>query len=239
MQVMKSPGGYRFLPIEGPFSGAPFSAGVAAEPGHKFVRVLAPRETPLADGFRLVEQTLDAAGRPLAALCATELRVPAPMTRQGFTDFNRGYIDQLERWGLPLDGHSPVARTNVAPELDPPSQACMHAFCYTVQGDHHRPTFVISGSPEAPGTEGGLAGFWADMLKTMDERIAALGLTWADATETQFYGPRAAFELFGKQELARFEDITRPGLRWVFSLPPIDDLNLEVDVRGIASESWL
>jgi hypothetical protein len=37
----------------------------------------------------------------------------------------------------------------------------------------------------------------------------------------------------------RFEDMTRPGLRWVFSLPPIDDLNLEVDVRAIASESWL
>ncbi len=220
-------------------AGAPFSAGVAAEPRYRIVRAIVPRKTPLADGFRLIEETLFAAGRPLAALCATELRIPAPMTRQGFTEFNRGYIEQLERWALPLHGHSPVARTNVAPELDPPSQPCLHAFCYTVEGDHHRPTFVISGSPEAPATEGGLAGYWTDMLKTMDERIAALELKWADATETQFYGPRAAHELFGKQELVRFEDMTRPGLRWVFSLPPIDDLNLEVDVRALASESWL
>jgi len=28
-------------------------------------------------------------------------------------------------------------------------------------------------------------------------------------------------------------------LRWFFSRPPVDTLNLEVDVRGLAEERWV
>ena len=231
---MESPGGFRFLPID-----APFSAGVAAERGYQIVRAHAPRHTPLAEGFRMVEKTLEAEGRPMAALCAMELRVAKPLSLEAFEEFNVGYLAQLDRWGLAVDGRQPAARTNVAPEIEPPTQAGLHAFCYTVEGERERDTFVISGTPEPPGTEGGLPAFWAAIANAMEERMTALGVKWADATETQFYGARADHELFAAQGLLRFEELVRPGLRWFFARPPVDFLNLEIDVRGLARESWL
>jgi hypothetical protein len=101
MQTMKSSGGFHFLPTDGPFSG-----GVAADPGYQIVRVRAPRYTPLTEGFSIVEKTVEAEGRPLAALCAMELRIPKPLSRQAFDEFNAGYVAQLQRWGLPVDGRA-------------------------------------------------------------------------------------------------------------------------------------
>src|SRR2546430_15159622 len=93
VSLIKSPGGFRFLPTDGPFS-----QGVAAEPGFQIVRVRAPRHTPLDQGFRAVEQTLERAGRPLTALCAMELRIPKQLTQDGFNEFNKGYVAQHEKW---------------------------------------------------------------------------------------------------------------------------------------------
>jgi len=233
MPVIRAPGGFRFLATDGPFS-----AGVAAQPGFEIVRLIAPRYTPLADGFRLVERTLRAAGRPPAALCAMELRVPKPLTRAGFDEFNRGYVAQHERWGLRVDGHMAAARTNVAPEIDPPAEPSLHAFCYTIESHAPRSTFVISGVPEPPGTEGGLPAFWNAIVQTIEGNMTALDVAWADATEAQIYGTRADHQVFGESGLRSFGELVRPGLRWFFSRPPIDDLNLEIDVRGLASESW-
>jgi len=233
MPAIKAPGGFRFLATDGPFS-----AGVAAEPGYAIVRLIAPRYTPLAEGFRLVERTLEVAGRTPAALCAMELRVPKPMSRAGFEEFNRGYVAQHERWGLRVDGHMASARTNVAPEVDPPGEPSLHAFCYTIDGKAPRNTFVISGVAEPPGTKGGPTAFWKVIVETIDANMAALEVAWADVTEAQIYGTRADHELFGEGGLLRFGELVRPGLRWFFSRPPIDDLNLEIDVRGLASEAW-
>jgi hypothetical protein len=233
MPVIKSRGGFRFLATDGPFS-----AGVAAQPGFEIVRLIAPRYTPLEEGFRQVEQTLRAAGRPPAALCAMELRVPKPLTRAGFDDFNRGYVAQHERWGLRVDGQMAAARSNVAPEIDPPAGPGLHAFCYTIASQAPRSTFVISGVPEPPGTEGGLPAFWNAIVQTIEANMTALDVAWAEVTEVQIYGTRADHQVFGESGLRRFGELVRPGLRWFFSRPPIDDLNLEIDVRGLASESW-
>src|SRR2546430_13845815 len=64
VSLIKSPGGFRFLPTDGPFS-----QGVAAEPGFQILLVPAPRHTPLTDCFRLFVATLGRAGRPSAAPC--------------------------------------------------------------------------------------------------------------------------------------------------------------------------
>ncbi len=234
VEAMKSSGGFRFLPTD-----APFSAGVAAEAGYQIVRARTPRYTALAQGFRMVEETLEAEGRPLAAFCAMELRIPKPLSRAGFDDFNVGYLAQLQRWGLSVNGHQPAARTNVAPETEPPEEPSLHAFCYTVEGVGPRATFVISGAPEPPGTQGGLSIFWASIAKALEERMTALGVSWADATETQFYGTRADHELFAARGLAHFDELVRPGLRWFFARPPVEFFNLEIDVRGLARESFL
>src|SRR5512137_2518363 len=143
--VTLSGAGYRYLP--GVFQ---YSAGVAAEPGFEIERARILRPVPLDEGFRVVEAHLKAAGRPVAALCACELRSPAPFTEEGFLAFNRGYVGILEQWGIYRDGANPVARSNVCPEIDPPPVPSFYAFACTVPArPGARPTFHIAGSGEA------------------------------------------------------------------------------------------
>ena len=139
------PGGYRF--VKGVFQ---YSAGVAAMPGYRIVRVRFREPVPLAEGFRRIEQIIGAAGRPLTAFCACELRSPAPFTESGFRAFNEIYVGTLERWGM-FDGKTnPVARSNVCPAIDPPAEPSFHAFTYTETAPEAEPSFVIAGSGEAP-----------------------------------------------------------------------------------------
>ena len=84
-------GGYRF--VRGVFQ---YSAAVAALPGHRIARAMFPTPIPLDDGFATIAAYLQAQGRPLTALCACELRSPAPFDDQGFLDFNtRSAADPL------------------------------------------------------------------------------------------------------------------------------------------------
>jgi len=233
MQLPPTPGaGFRFLPASGPFS-----EGVVAEPGFAIVRVRAPLQTPLAAGYRLVERTLSDASRPLAALCAMELRIPRPLSRSNFDAFNRPYVDQMRAWNVLVDGHVPAGRTNVAPELLAPAEACLHAFCYTVPSTTARRTFVVSGVPERPGLGGGAADWWNDIVATLERRMAGLGVEWNDATETQLYAPGSDHRVFAAAGLARLAELSRPGIRWFLSRPPIDDLRMEIDVRGLAADT--
>src|SRR3954464_9077279 len=62
-----TPGGYRF--VEGVFQ---YSAGVAAEPGYRIVRVQFRAPVPLEEGFRRIEQIITSSNRPLTAFCACE-----------------------------------------------------------------------------------------------------------------------------------------------------------------------
>jgi len=44
---------------------------------------------PLMKGFARIEAIITAAGRPLTAFCACELRSPGQFTEQGFREFKR------------------------------------------------------------------------------------------------------------------------------------------------------
>ncbi len=76
-------------------------------------------------------EIIKAAGRPLTAFGACELRSPAPFTEEGFKAFNEIYIKTLIEWGVMKDGVNPVARSNVCPKLDPPAEPGFHAFSFT------------------------------------------------------------------------------------------------------------
>src|SRR5204862_4728443 len=106
--IVFAPGGFRY--IKSVFQ---YSAGAATEPGFEIHRARLARPLPLAEGFRAAERHLAAQGRPATAFCACELRSPEPFSEQGFIDFNRGYVQTLERWGLYKEGINPVARTDV------------------------------------------------------------------------------------------------------------------------------
>jgi hypothetical protein len=237
-------GGYRFLP--GVFQ---YSGGAAALPGHAIERVRFRAPVPLAEGFARIERIIGAAGRPLTAFCACELRSPAPFTEQGFRAFNEVYVVTLEKWGL-FDGKvNPVARSNVCPEIDPPAEPSFHAFSFTVAASDAAPSFVIAGSGEA--REGGASYRERTVrhgettpdamrekahyvLGEMERRLAALGFGWADTTATQVYTVHDLHPFLADEIVRR--GAARSGLTWHFARPPVRGLEYEMDCRGVGRE---
>jgi hypothetical protein len=237
-------GSFRYIP--GVFQ---YSAGVAALPGFQVVRVRFMAPVPLAQGFARIGQYIVAAGRPLTAFCACELRSPAPFTDDGFRTFNELYVTTLREWGLLGGGDNPVARSNVCPEIGPPSTPSFHAFCFTVAAEGVGPTFAISGSGEA--REGGAtyvertvrAGETsADAMREkaqfvlgeMDRRLGLLGFGWADTTATQVYTVHDLYPFLADEIVTR--GAAPAGLTWHFNRPPVRGLEFEMDCRGVTCE---
>jgi hypothetical protein len=204
----------------------------------------------LAEGFDAIEAYLAGIGRSPTALCACELRSPAQFTDAGFVAFNRHYVERLAAWGIFRDEVNPVARTNVCPEIDPPTTPSFYAFSYTVPNANNAArSFVAAGSGEA--REGGLSyegriirrGDQSSeamrekarfVLGAMEQRMAALGFGWADVTATQ------AYTIFDIHMLMADELVRRAaipgGVTWHFARPPVQGLDFEMDVRGVAHE---
>ena len=94
--------GYRFMP-----GVSQYSCGVAALPGFALERVRFAEVVPLARGFEKIAEIIKAAGRPLTAFAACELRSPAPFTEAGFQGLQRhlyqdaGRMGHHERWRQP------------------------------------------------------------------------------------------------------------------------------------------
>lgn len=242
--VKFEPGGYRYAP--GVFQ---YSAGVVAEPGYEIVRVRFRDPVPVAQGFDRIAKAIEAAGRPLTAFCACELRSPEPFTEEGFKAFNEVYVGTLEKWGVFRDGVNPVARSNVCPEIDKPAGPSFHAFCYTVEAREAPPSFVVAGSGEAPEGKGGYRDHTVRLgdtsveglrekarfvLAEMERRMAILGFGWADVTATQVYSV-FDFHPFVADEMVR-RGAARHGLTWHFNRPPVACLDYEMDCRGVNVE---
>jgi hypothetical protein len=239
-------GGYRYVP--GPFQ---YSGGVAAQSGFALERVRFTKPVPIVTGFEVIEKYLQNIGRPLTAFAACELRSPAPFTEAEFIAFNRVYVGTLERWGIFSNDNNPVARSNVCPELNPPSEPCFEAFTYTVQSDRpdDQPSFVISGSGEAiegaATYEGNIirlgdtspAGMRAKadhVLGEMERRMEILNVGWQHATTTQVYTVYDFHSFLAEGIVQR--GATPAGLRWYYARPPVLGLDFEMDLRSIAVE---
>ena len=241
------PGGYRFINAVFQYSG-----GVAAEPGHRIVRVRLSRPLPLEEGFRLVESTLRTAGRPTTAFCACELRSPAPITEAGFREFNERYAGQLKDWGVYDGTRNPVARSNVCPAIDPPREPSLYAFAYTEPHAGDSRTFIVAGGAEAPEgkpnyrdfiirfqdvTPAGLKDKARWVLGAMEARLSALGFAWADTSATQVYTVHDLHPFLAEEIVRR--RAAHAGLTWHYCRPPVVDLEYEMDCRGITLERTL
>jgi len=237
-------GGYRFIP-----GGFQFSGGVAAAKGYEIKRFRFRSPVPLADGFARIEKTIMGAGRPLTAFCACELRSPGQFTEDGFRAFNESYVITLKKWGV-FDGKTnPVARSNVCPELDAPSEPSFHAFSFTMHTAAAAPSFVISGAAEA---RAGDAGYRERIVRfgeasdeamcekahfVMDQitaRLALLGAGWRDATATQVYTVRDIYPFMVDEIIRR--GAAHAGLTSHYARPPVRDLEFEVDCRSVRVE---
>ena len=202
---------------------------------------------PLAEGFRAIAAHLKGLGRPKTALCACELRSPRPFSFAGFGEFNRGYVAVLEQWGLFRDGRNAVARSNVAPEINPPAEPSFYAFSYTVPATHEARDFVVAGSGEWPEggrfpediiargdvSDEGMRKKAAWVLDMMQTRLAGLGgFGFGAASTVQVYSVRRfPMELVAQR--------AGSAVAWHYCRPPIEGLEFEMDARSISLERRL
>jgi hypothetical protein len=237
---------YRFLP-----GGEPYSSGAVATPGSEVVHVTLQAPVPWREGFAAIERHLRAVGRPRTALCAIELRIPTPLTFAGFGRFNRDYRALLGEWGLLVDGRNPIARTNVAPVVGAPPEACLYAFSHTVPDQTgSRPTFVAAGSGELRAGQASRAGIVRPddtspdamrekavyVMDVMQARLAGLGGTWADVTAVGVYTAHPLEGFLATEVLAVMGPAAVHSVHWYLSHPPIAGLAFEMDLRGVRRE---
>ena len=238
-------GHYRFLP-----GIAPYSCGVVSQEGYELVHVTLRSPVPYREGFERIEATLSRHDVPRASLCAVELRSPKPFTFDGFASFNAEYAAILKSWGLFVDGVNPVARTNVAPSVAPPDVPSLYGFSFARPCDGQRPTFVVAGAGELPEgilqAEGivargdvsadGIAAKAKFVMDLMENRLRGLGGDWKDVTCLDVYTIHNVEEVVPKIVLGRVGATAIHGVQWFPSRPPIEEIEFEMDLRGVLSE---
>jgi hypothetical protein len=248
MRLLEHPiGEYRFL------SGiAPYSSGVVACPGYEIIRATLHVPIPYRDGFNLIEAHLAKQQRTWRALCALELRLPAPLSFAGFGAFNQEYQGQLAERGLLMGDLNPVARTNVAPAALAPDEPSLYAFSYTVPcGEKNgQSTFVVAGAGELVGGELSAAAILrpgdrtidsiqekaALVMKVMGQRLQGLQVSWSDVTAVDVYTVHSLLPFLEGPGYAEIGQATIHGAHWYYSRPPIIGLEFEMDVRGVRRE---
>jgi len=245
MLVENIAGNYTFIRGIGPFS-----AAVAARPGFEIVHAAINPLVPLARGYQLVERHLAGLSRALNALCGMQLRIPKALSRQGFDEFNRPYIERLKSWGLEVDGANPVTRTNVALEPNPVPEPMLAGFFYTIPSDGAAATWVLSGVPEIASREGGNVQIVARgdastagmrlktecVMEILSAHLAELGARWSQATTVNLYTVQDMHPLMASTLLPALGDAARTGVTWHYSTPPVTGLDLEIDAYATHRE---
>ena len=224
-------GNYRFLAAPG----RPFSSGVVADDGYALVRATFDTPLPLGQGLEAARRHVEAAGRPVTAIGAFELRSPRPFTQEGFDSFNVGYVERLAGYGLTAVPDQPTARTNVAPTIPGIGEPSVYSFTYTVPGDDLRPQFRLSGSAETRRT-GDDVDRLRSIIETLAARMAELGVAWELSTVIHLYGATPPPSGFEAEFVSAFGRAALHGVTWFPSLPPVEGLHFELDARRVATE---
>ncbi len=249
-------GNYEFLP-----GSATFSSGARAVRGYAMVRASFFRVLPLAQAFAAMQQHLAGLGRPMTAVAGIELRSPKPFSFAGFGGFNKGYIELLQQYGLQsAEGKGVAARSNLAPEplSIAPSEPGVLAFCYTVPGNPARPQFVAAGSGELrPAASGGSGAATSprDLIVRLGEtspdamrekaiycmnavadELKGLGVGWEDCTGVNLYTVHSMDSYLVNDILKPIGATGIQGVHWYYTRPPIEEIEFEVDARGVSQE---
>jgi hypothetical protein len=242
-------GDYSFVP-----GIAPYSCGVVSNPGFEIVHVTLKEMKSWQDGFAEIESYLEKVGRPKSALCAMSLRSPVPFTFDGFAQFNAEYAAVLRGWGIFVEGVNPVARTNVAPQFIALSEPSLYGFAYTRPcAVDLPPTFVVAGAGELPEgvlnregivrlgdlTAGGLIEKALFVMDLMEDRLRKLDVSWKFVTKTNVYTIHPVNDIVAKILNPRIEAAGIHGVTWHYTRPPIEEIEYEMDIRGVRTELYL
>lgn len=247
MPLVDHPAGdYRFLP-----GISPYSCGVVAKPGFEIVQVTLAQPLAYLEGFKRITHFLSLHGRERAALCAVSLRSPKPYTFAGFAEFNALYAAVLKHWGLFVDGVNPVARTNVAPVVAAPIEPVLYGFSFTRPCGAELPvTFVVAGAGELPEgklaradivslgdvSPAGLATKARFVMDLMETRLHGLGADWPAVSEVNIYTAHPLKQILPDLVLKRIGPTAIHGAHWHYSRPPIEEIEYEMDIRGVRTE---
>jgi hypothetical protein len=232
--------------------GSAFYAGaVIADRGFEIVRAIFENPLPLNAGFEAIQRELRSCGRPVQSLCGMELRGRAPYSnRAAFMEFNSGYVDRLRGLELLVDGLVPITRANLAVTDGSVTEQCVYAFLYTIPSKADRPTFATSaaadlrlrtdGTPEnvAAGdtSPAGVREKVSFVIQNVDGKVREIGISWDLATQIRIYMVHEIGSLFSDVILPVVGSGARHGLTWHYVRPPVEGLEVEIDVRGVLQE---
>ena len=233
---------------------APYSCGVRAMPGFEIIRVEMSIPTVLDEqAFDRISEYLINHDRTIHALCAMELRIPKPLSFDGFAAFNKGYQDMLAERGLLLGDVNPIARTNISPSEYQIAQPSIYAFSYTipVKDDSLGPTFIVAGAGDlADQTDLSVSAIVRPgetsaearrekikvVMDVMADRLTGLKTGWENVTSTSIYTTIPMGPLIVDSVLGPSGSPALKGVVWYYSNPPIQGLDYEMDVRGVRKE---
>jgi hypothetical protein len=241
MIIENKKGNYSFVRGNGPFSSA-----VAAHTGFEIVHARLKPFIALEPGYALVEKHIAALGRPITALCGMQLRIPAPLSPEGFNQFNRPYVARLKSWGLEVDEASPVTRTNVALESNPLAEPMLAGFFYTVAGQSDPRDWVLSGAAELSDRNGraeivargdtsaeGMRKKAECVIRVLGSHLEEMGLAWDGATAINLYTVQELLPLTVSTVIPALGEASHAGITWHYSRPPVTGLELEIDAYAV------
>jgi hypothetical protein len=76
----------------------------------------------------------------------------------------------------------------------------------------------------------------AYVVETIARRLEGLGVGWEDVTTTSLYTVAPVEGILGAAVLDAIGPAARHGLHWFHARPPIDELDFEMDARGVRRE---
>jgi hypothetical protein len=248
MLVENTKGNYSFVRGIGPFS-----AAVKAAPGFEIVHVRFLPLIPLNQGYARLEQHLARNNRPIEALCGMELRIPRPLSREAFDEFNQPYIQRLKNWGLEVGEANPVTRTNVAYEINTIAEPSLAGFYYTAAAPGNAgtsaPNFVLSGAPEIASREGavqivargdttpdGIRRKTECIVEVLGRHLAEMSLGWQAASAINLYAVHEMRAALAEVLLPALGSAAHCGITWHYSRPPVTGLEVEIDARATRTD---
>ncbi|MCP4855898.1 MAG: RidA family protein [Fuerstiella sp.] len=238
-------GGYRFLQgIE------PYSSGVITVVDREIIHATLSRPVAWQQGLTGVREYLEQRGLQRFCLCGVELRCPEPHPMSGFFDFNRQYRAMLEEWDMLVEGENPVARTNVAPVVNPPNETQLYGFSFVEPSESSAPTFVVAGGGELPHrelsdqhivrfgetSEAALLDKARCVVDIMQTRLNRLEANDQPLSSIRVYCAHPVHTALENVIIPGIPNAAQVGIHWFHSRPPIRNIEFEMDLRGVRRE---